>query len=72
MRHVQTISAFVHYPDRDPNGSIRIFKVGSRVSFDHPFRSTGTVTKITNRSIHVLTDHTKKTLRQPSHWLDLI
>lgn len=54
MRHTQTVSAYVDHLDRDPNGSIVIYKVGSRVRFNDG--ETGTIIQITSKGMRVKGD----------------
>ena len=74
MRYTQTLSVFVEHLDRDPNGSIRIYKEGSRVRYNDG--ETGQITKITNRGFKVQPDQTKRSFFVPHphgpNFLDLI
>ena len=72
MRHTQTLSAYAEY-DRDPNGSIRIYKEGSRVRYNEG--ETGQIIKITDRGFHIQPDKGKRFFVPHAHggnFLDLI
>ena len=77
MEEISLVNQILGIPDieRDPNGSIFIMGIGTRVQA-HPACDCwmmgdrfGTITKITKRSIHVKMDRSKKTRKFPASLL---